>query len=138
MSFQNSLASLPPVAAAQVVGGQPVLSMLDARKGRVYAAWYDRDGGRVHGPADVGPDVAMSWATEPFVATGEGALVYAESVIAAGGTVAPHADDPAVRSLARRGAAGLAAGQGIDPVAVEPLYLRAPDAKRPREAARPG
>ena len=43
------------------------------------------------------------------------------------------ADDPAVDGLARLGAEGLARGEGVDPAAIEPVYLRPPDAKKPGE-----
>lgn len=111
-------------------GGDRVLAMLDARKQRVYAARYD--GGRLAvGPADVPPEEALAWMQGPFVATGEGALAYADRVTAHGGTVAEHADDPCVHLLARLGAEALARGEGSDPVRVEPVYLRAADALPP-------
>lgn len=116
---------------ARAVGGDRVLSMLDARKQRVYAASYEA-GARVAGPADIPPDEALGWMQAPFVATGEGALVYASMVREAGGELAPQADDPCVHVLARLGSQGLARGEGSDPLAVRPVYLRAPDARPPR------
>ena len=47
-----------------------------------------------------------------------------------GGTLAPDADDPSVDVLARIGQASLA--DAVSPLAVAPLYLRPPDAKRPQ------
>jgi tRNA threonylcarbamoyladenosine biosynthesis protein TsaB len=115
---------------ARRVGGE-VLAMLDARKARVYASWYAPD--RVSGPADVAPEVAIGWTrgSGPWKATGEGALVYADQVRAAGGTIAEEADDPAVGVLATLAAAALARGEGIDPVLATPLYLREADAVPP-------
>lgn len=111
-------------------GGDRVLAMLDARKQRVYAARYD--GGRLTaGPADVPPDEALAWMDAPFVATGEGALAYADRVTAHGGTLVARADDPCVHVLARLGAEALARGEGSDPIGVQPVYLRAPDARPP-------
>lgn len=107
-----------------------VLALLDARKSRVYAALV-RDGVQITGPEDVAPEVAVAWMTAPFVATGEGALVYRAVVEAAGGSVAPDADDPAVDVLARLGAAALARGEGVAAAVVAPVYVREPDA-RPR------
>jgi tRNA threonylcarbamoyladenosine biosynthesis protein TsaB len=117
--------SLTPRAAR--VGGT-VLALLDARKGRVYAARFD--GSRVVvAPADVDPDTAIGWMTGgSFVATGEGALVYADRIVAAGGTVAADAEDPAVDVLAGMAAAAFVRGEGVDPVSVAPVYLREADA----------
>lgn len=118
--------SLWPRALRAGPGG-PLLVMLDARKFRVYAAgWCDRE--PLHPPADVAPEVALSWVEAPFRATGEGALVYREAVCAAGGQVVEGADLPGVGQLAIEGAAALARGEGIDPAGVRPTYLRAPDA----------
>lgn len=110
---------------------EPVLSMLDARKGRVYAAVVRPDGCLAHGPADTDPSLAISWMNGPFRATGEGALAYAEAVRASGGQICAGADDPGVSLLARLAAAGLDRGEGGAPEHVRPVYLRAPDAKPP-------
>ena len=118
--------SLLPRALRAGVGGE-LLVMLDARKQRVYAArWLDEL--QQEAPADVAPEVAMSWVRAPFRVMGEGALVYAEQIEAAGGQVVDRAEDPGVEELARLGAAALERGEGIDPVEVRPTYLRAPDA----------
>lgn len=119
---------------ARRVGGR-VLAMLDARKARVYASWYAPE--HLSGPADVAPEVAIGWTrgagvpAGPWVATGEGALVYADAVRSAGGTIAEEADDPAVGVLASLAAAALARGEGIDAVLATPLYLREADAVPP-------
>lgn len=130
----GSLDSRAHAAAAHGEAGEPLAVWLDARKCRVYAATY-QEGARVYGPADVDPAVALSWTREgaPFLASGEGALVYAEAIVAHGGRVAPDADDPAVAALAALGARALARGEAVDPLAVRPDYLRDADAKRPGE-----
>lgn len=107
------------------VGGT-VLSVLDARKSRVYAALYD-DLVELRPAADVSLSEALSWVSGPFVATGEGAVVFADAIQAAGGSVAPEADHPAVEVLACIAAMRILAGEGIDPVLAAPVYLRAPD-----------
>jgi tRNA threonylcarbamoyladenosine biosynthesis protein TsaB len=113
-------------------GDSPVLAMLDARKSRVYAALYSASGALVAGPADVDPAVALGWTGPGFVATGEGALVYADAVQAVGGRVAEGADSPCVEQLAVLAAAGLARGEGAPPWELRPRYLREPDARPPR------
>ncbi|MFT7521709.1 MAG: tRNA threonylcarbamoyladenosine biosynthesis protein TsaB [Kiritimatiellia bacterium] len=113
--------------------GLPVLSMLDARKQRVYAAAYGSDGLIFGGPGDVAPEVAVGWMRGPFLAVGEGAIVYREVVQQAGGTVVDGADDPAVAELAEQCQRALIAGEGQDPITVRPEYLREADAKPPRK-----
>ena len=114
--------------AAMVAGGGPVLALLDARKGRFYGACFE------------GPDAALQLAEPrdaeladllpagPFVAVGEGAVVAAERLRAAGGRVAPDADAPPLEAMARL-AAHL---PGIDAALVELAYIRPPDAQVPR------
>lgn len=115
----------------------PVLTMLDARKSRVYAAVVGVDGEVLAGPSDLLPEAAVALTSGRFEATGEGALVYREVVESAGGRVLDAAGDPGVGALARLGAAGLDAGQGIAPETVVPVYLRAPDARPPKHMTSP-
>ena len=96
--------------------------MLDARQERVYAQWYP-DG---PGPADLPASEALAWAKAPFVAVGEGALLYRALVESHGGRIPDEADHPAVDALAQMGEEGLRRGEGRDPIDVAPLYLRAP------------
>jgi len=103
---------------------------LDARKQRVYAALY-AGSQCIEAPADRPPTEALNGMATPFVATGEGAVVYRELVEAAGGRLAEEADHPAVDTLARLGAEGLARGEGVGVSEVHPVYLREADAKRP-------
>jgi tRNA threonylcarbamoyladenosine biosynthesis protein TsaB len=108
-----------------------VLAMLDARKSRVYAAWYEA--GVLQGaPTDVEPEWACTRFAGPFLATGEGARVYAAAVEAAGGTLCSDAEDPGVDQLAILGASALERGEGVDAVHVRPLYVREPDATPPK------
>ncbi len=116
---------------ASRVGGE-VLSLLDARKGRVYAALYGPSGELVTGPGDVAPAVAASWAAPGLTATGEGAVVYRDVWEAARLIVAEDAENPSVSALAELAVRALARGEGADSVSVEPLYLREPDAKPPK------
>jgi len=122
--------SLAPRAHRVAGEGSGVLALLDARRQRVYAAWYP-PGASVRGPEDIDPAVAVGWAAPPFVATGEGAIVYEEQVLRAGGRLAPGAGHPAVDALAWMGEEALLRGEGRDAVEVVPLYLRAPDAQPP-------
>ncbi len=116
--------SLEPRALGAGIGGR-LLVMLDARKQRVYAAaWHDKT--QVQAAADVSPHEALSWMAGPFRATGAGALVYGEAVVAAGGTVVEDATHPGVGHLVRLAAARTSAA--VSPAALAPRYLREPDA----------
>ncbi len=112
---------------AERVGRGEVLALLDARKGRFYAARY-RHGQELSPPADVAPEVALAGLSAGFFAVGEGAVVLRAAIEAAGGQVADGADQPGVEQLARLGEAAFSAGQGRDPVEIRPLYVREPDA----------
>ncbi len=125
--------SLHSRATAALGRDLPVLAWLDARKGRAYAVWYAADGRRLRHPADVQPQVALSWCSAPFLAVGEGTAVWRAELEAAGGRAIEDCDTPAVAQLAHLAAQGLARGEGADPVALCPLYLRAPDAEPPTE-----
>jgi tRNA A37 threonylcarbamoyladenosine modification protein TsaB len=105
--------------------------MLDARKSRVYAAVYAADGSVVSEPVDRAPAEVLGELSSPFVATGEGAIVYEELIRELGGRVVVDADHPAVDQLARLGARALERGEGSRR-GVSPLYLRKPDARPPR------
>jgi tRNA threonylcarbamoyladenosine biosynthesis protein TsaB len=121
--------SLVPRAHAAGFGGD-VLVMLDARKGRVYAAHYHVTD-LVHPPADIAPSAALAWVVgRPFRAVGEGACVYRAEVEAQGGVVVDRADDPGTGELARLAAAAIERGEGVDPLALRTDYLREPDAVR--------
>lgn len=105
-----------------------VLALLDARKGRVYARWFDVRGGvpRARGPAvdallaDV---LAAAPSDAPITAVGEGAAVFAAQLQAAGVAVAAAADAGVGLEVARLGA--LAPPE--DPCAVGLAYVRPPD-----------
>lgn len=118
--------ALTPRALRAGLGGS-LVSMLDARKGRVYAASWE-GGVRVSEPADVAPEVALEGLPAGFRATGEGALVYTALVEERGGRVVAAADDPGVVALARRTVAGLARGEGVSALDLRPTYLRDADA----------
>jgi tRNA threonylcarbamoyl adenosine modification protein YeaZ len=102
------------------------LALLDARKGRVYAGWR-ADG---YAPADIAPDALLEGVERGFSVVGEGALAYREQVEAAGGTLVARPDHPGVAALIDLARQRL--GQPSDPAHVQPVYVRAPDAKPPR------
>jgi tRNA threonylcarbamoyladenosine biosynthesis protein TsaB len=107
-----------------------VLVLLDARRSRAYAAALCRGSLRV-GPEDVAPEAAVTWMTAPFVATGEGAIRWADTVVAGGGRVVEDPSDPAVDHLARHCFTDLVAGKGTPPGSLNLRYLRAPGVEAP-------
>jgi tRNA threonylcarbamoyladenosine biosynthesis protein TsaB len=124
--------SLKSRAARLFNSSDRVLSLLDARKGRVYAALYSNSGELVRAPGDVDPSVAAEWAGAGVIATGEGALVYREVLEAAGLVIAPHAEAVGIESLARLAASALGSNLWVDPGEVSPVYMRPADAQKPR------
>ena len=118
--------------AMRVVDADRVLAVLDARKGRVYAATY-LSGERVGPITDSVPeDIAEAVKPETCV-TGEGALVYRALWEAAGARVHEDAEDAAVDTLVHLAREALERGEGMDPADVHPLYIRRPDARTTAE-----
>lgn len=115
-------------ARAALVEGDRVLSVLDARKGRVYAALYRSQAGWLE-TLVAAQDVELSQLlpAAPFLAVGEGAVVFRAIIEEAGGTVAPQAERCPAAQVARLGAAG----SPVDPAAVQLQYLRGADAVVP-------
>lgn len=115
------------VRAGLAPGRDRVLSVLDARKGRVYAGLFDtRNCAELVGQES---DAALE-AVLPgkgFVAVGEGACAFAEVIGAAGGRCVPNAEQSPAEVVAAWTAQAL--NRAIDPAALALRYLRPPDAK---------
>jgi|1048.fasta_scaffold95983_2 tRNA threonylcarbamoyladenosine biosynthesis protein TsaB len=122
------LAPVCALAARAARAEGPVLSLLDARKGRVYARWFEVERGapRALGPAVDAP-LAEVLAARPVAglvtAVGEGAAVFAADLHAAGVRVLSSADAGVGLEVARLGAEG----PGEAPEAVGLAYVRPPD-----------
>jgi tRNA threonylcarbamoyladenosine biosynthesis protein TsaB len=117
-------------ARAASAGQARTLALLDARKGRVYSGLFDTSEPlpRLIG---VEQDAVLESVMPdgPFVAVGEGALVYSEAITAAGGQVSPDAARCPADDVARIGM--LLRDTALDPGEVALRYLRPPDAKVP-------
>ena len=108
-------------------GASDILVVLDARMGEVYWAQYRYADGwqTIVAPSLCAPEAVAPLAAPGLVACGNGLAAYPAafegSPFALGALVdvQPHA-----RDLVRLGAAALAAGQGVDAAAAQPLYLR--------------
>jgi len=113
-------------ARAATVGSGRVLALLDGRKGKAYAGLYV-DGLLQGAEVDREPGAAMALGQGDFTATGEGAVVFGDQVLAAGGTIAPDADASPALALARLSLALTP----VPPEGVQLRYLRDADAKLP-------
>lgn len=132
LGVENAPISSLALRAAAMPGRERVLSLLDARKGRVYAGWFDTRGDVpvALGPElDVAPEVLISSALSSgvagsAVATGEGAVVFCETLLRAGFTVA----DEAARSPVEWGRALVLAARLTPLEQIQPQYIRDSDA----------
>lgn len=123
-------------AREAAAGGAVVVPLIDGQRGEVfYAAWADGRPLIEGGVGRIGAAVAEVARVAPgrrIVAVGDGVPRYSADVAAAGwegrGLAAPLA--AAAVALAASGRYPATA-----PHAIQPLYLRAPDAKRPGERA---
>ncbi|UJA20411.1 tRNA (adenosine(37)-N6)-threonylcarbamoyltransferase complex dimerization subunit type 1 TsaB [Thermoleophilia bacterium SCSIO 60948] len=134
----SSLAALAERASERPdAAGRPIAAMIDARRGETFFALRDAAG--ITGEPVVTPPeelgALLARAAGGPLAVGSGALRFREWTEAAGADV-PADSEPEHRAS---GAAiiRLAAGApGVDVTAVEPLYLRRPDAELWRERDR--
>jgi tRNA threonylcarbamoyladenosine biosynthesis protein TsaB len=122
------LAAVSTLGALAVgAGDEPVLAVLDARRGEAFVALW-QDGRQVSAPRAVKPEDLHDAAAGAVLAVGDGAVRFRERLEPAGVTV-PQDGSP----LHRVGAAGLVrlARQApvVDRDALLPDYVRSPDAK---------
>ena len=111
--------------------GRPRLPVLDARRGQAFAAINGADGDEARAPflAEPGELAAAAASLEPPpLAAGEGSVRFRAELEAAGAVVPPDGD-PVHRVAARHICALGAGAEQSAPERIEPIYLRAPDAK---------
>jgi tRNA threonylcarbamoyladenosine biosynthesis protein TsaB len=142
--------SVPTLAALALRAASapgPIAALLDARRGEVYAAVYDRD---PPSPPRVGPVVLRPDALADILATlatdatctviGEGVVVVADVLRARLGDrlrlVPPPAGLPDPVAVGRLGARLLAAGAGFTADALTPVYVRRAEAEVQRTGER--
>ena len=117
-------------ARAALVSAPSVLALLDARKSRVYAQWFDSsDPLPVPRSMAVDEPIEKVFPAEPFVAVGEGATVKPTMIQAAGGVVCPDPCQSAALAVARVGLHRLETALAPNEVAL--AYLRDADAQKP-------
>jgi tRNA threonylcarbamoyladenosine biosynthesis protein TsaB len=127
--------SLKPVsslaALAAGIDAELGLALIDAKRGEVFAALYERGGRRLWGPVAEPPEAVAERVREAGVsplASGDGSVRFRAVLEAAGIRVVPDGSGShVVRALY---VCRLAAEMpGVAPQAVFPDYVRAPDAK---------
>ena len=142
----GSLEALAFGAVLDARPGETVLSVLDARRGEVFWAWYRL---AAASPAALGrlvqlsapqvgpPDDLLAGLTSlgdrasgRTVVVGDGALRYADLLAVSHVVIAgPELRFPSPAAVALLGRERALAGQTVPPEQVEALYLRSPDAK---------
>jgi tRNA threonylcarbamoyladenosine biosynthesis protein TsaB len=137
-----ALAAARPVIAvntlevlAAALGPQPsgtIVSALDARRGQVYLQTFDHRLGALSAPHAVAPaDATLAGAAPPLHLVGNGAALL-EAALPGDVSVLSESAEPDALYVARRAMSRLAAGERpVAGGAVQPLYLRAPDARLP-------
>ena len=129
----GSLAALARGLAMQPeADARLLLPVIDARRGQVFAALYDRDGDELWEPLVADPVELAERLGElegSPLAAGDGAVRFRAELEAAGVTVAPS-EDP-VHGISARDVCALGESTAeAPPDRIEPVYLRPPDAKR--------
>lgn len=145
-----AVGSLELLAAAVPFAGAPVLPLIDARRGEVYAAMYDTSGGLPAGilqpfasdPGSLGDRILEAGIDGPVIVCGTGSEKYRaelEKALPAGTRYCgPRWSTPSASIAAALALEGEAVPfSGLS--ALEPLYIRPPDAKLPSSSKlRPG
>jgi tRNA threonylcarbamoyladenosine biosynthesis protein TsaB len=122
--------TLEALARGAAADGRPVLALLDARRGEVFAMLRGGDGELVWEPFAAPPAEVVSRAaglSDPLLAVGSGALRFRDELEKGGIDVASAQDRHRIDGLQVCAVAdGVQAGG--EPIA--PVYLRPPDAQR--------
>ncbi len=127
--------TLDALAARLPFADAPVCPILDARKGEVYLSLYRwREGvmAREWDYLALAPELAAARLIAPVILLGDGIEACRPwlSRLGAGARVAPAAQRlPSAATVAGLGRAALAAGAGVGPESLAPLYLRPSEAE---------
>jgi len=116
-------------ARASLVSDRSVLALLDARKSRVYAQWFDCSGTLPvarNSPVDEPLEAVLP--SKAFVAVGEGAMLNPDRIVASGGRIFPDPDQSAAPAVALIGS--LRPESALPPNEVALAYLRDADAQK--------
>lgn len=128
-----------------------IAAWMDARRGEVFAAIYgvpeddgatafdaDRiavvEGAAVGTPALMLERLRTGETSGPLVFTGDGAVMYAEDIARAFPAAVVVRPEPIAGAIGLIAAGQAHRGETIDPAAIQPLYVRRPDAEVARDA----
>ena len=137
-SLRCSVVAVPTleVIATQAVEGlsdsafSSIVSLLDARSGRVYGARYEKDRTALRECEPAGVYDSTTWLdtlTRPAVISGAGITTHREACEATGAVLAEESRWlPQAATVARLGAQRSEDGAFCDPGDITPLYLRPP------------
>jgi tRNA threonylcarbamoyladenosine biosynthesis protein TsaB len=127
--------TLDALGRAMTGRGGESLAVLDARRGEVFAALYASSGERLWEPFVATPEALaerLSQLPSPPLAAGSGSVRFRDE-LASRDVEIPDDDDPIHRVAGRHVCALAAANVEGAGAALEPIYLRPPDAQRWRE-----
>ena len=121
------------VLAARIAGAAPtVVAAMDAYRGEVYACVFEADGRRRSDPVIAAPGPAFAGLPAGTAFIGDGAIRYREEIRGAvTGARFPPRSAFLAGTLGRLAEPVLAAGGGVAPAALRPLYLRGTGAATP-------
>jgi tRNA A37 threonylcarbamoyladenosine modification protein TsaB len=121
------------VLAARIVGDAPTLAaVMDAYRGEVYACGYTAEGARVGETVTELPAEAFRRTPPGTAFIGDGAVRYRALIEAAvPGAAFPRRSAFLAGTLGLLAEPVLAAGGGVDPAELRPLYLRGTGARAP-------
>ena len=121
------------VLAAGIVGSaKNLVAMVDAHRGEVYAALYDEAGTLRGERVAIVPTAFLSQLPAEAAFVGDGAVRYKPEIVAARpNALFPGRDLHLASILGRLAGPLFAAGKGVTPDALRPLYMRAADVRAP-------
>ncbi len=130
------ISTLEALARGAVLAGKPILAMVDARKGEVYAALYAPDGKggvtELSPPEAVSPEALLSRIDGEVLCVGSGAVAYREAIEGTlGGKAFFAAECNTIRPsvVANLAFGAFQRNEAVAAAAVSPLYLRKSDAE---------
>jgi len=143
----SALDALAHVAASTVEPGAIVAAWVDAQRHDVYAALYRVGAAPAFSPERltmigvpiVGEPATLieAWPADgrplPAVCIGDGAVRYADAIAARASAVRVGGAPLLAAAIGRLAVVRAQRGESVDPAAIQPLYVRRPDAEVDRE-----
>lgn len=131
-----AVCSLDAMAQNAPPASERILTVLDAKRGDVYAAAYERKNGTLHrtaGPSVMTPDEAGALLERPVHVMGDGLVHHADRFPPPEYRHAPE-EQWRIRAgtVARLGLGAFQRGGREEPLGLEPIYLRRPEAEERR------